>query len=77
MDASETSGRFSVLMMYPVHEWADDQPETYFSHVIAADPVEAVNLARKEIAEANQWGEGEENDCPVLLVIPGHHDAVY
>jgi len=67
--------KYSVLLLYPDYMSCPHGIETYFSHVEASDPKEAVSLAQEEAGEANQ-DRGAAGDFHPLLCVLGHHDDV-
>jgi len=65
---------YSVLLRYP--DYADDTGyETYYALVEAAGPDEAVAVAQRQAAAAQEGIEIEPDDFHPLLVTPGHHDS--
>ena len=65
---------YSVLLLYP--DYADDTGhETYYALIEAADPIEAVAVAQRQAAAAQEGIEIESDDFHPLLVTPGHHDS--
>jgi hypothetical protein len=71
---------YSVLLLYP--DYIGDYPETFYTHVRAANVTEAIAGARAECMAANRLPADEEgeaacqiadpDDLLVLLVIVGH-----
>jgi hypothetical protein len=65
---------YSVLLLYP--DYADDTGyETYYALVEAADPIEAVVVAKRQAVAAQDGIEMEPDDFHPLLVTQGHHDS--
>lgn len=63
---------FSVLLLYP--DYANDGgSETYYAFVEATDPIEAIALAQRQAAAAQDGIEIEPNDFAPLLLTLGHH----
>ena len=66
---------YTVLLLYPV-SMTGGNPETYFAHVEAAGPVEAVKAAREMAAAAQEPGARyDPDDFTPLICIAGHHEA--
>lgn len=66
---------YSVLLLYPA-SLTGGNPETYFAHVAAAGPVEAVKAAREMAAAAQEPGARyDPDDFTPLICIAGHHEA--
>ena len=67
---------YTVLLLYPEY-LNDNGDETYLAHVEAANPREAVTVARQEVAEAHTSEYGcslnDPADMAALIVFPGHH----
>ena len=65
------SNPYSVLLLYP--DYANDSgTETYYALVKAVDPIEAVALAQRKAATAQEGVEMEPGDFTPLLVTQGH-----
>jgi hypothetical protein len=65
---------YSVLLLYP--DYANDSgTETYLGLVEAADPAEAVAVAQRQAAAAQEGVEMEPGDFAPLLVTLGHHTS--
>ena len=64
---------FSVLLSRPDYVAGSDL-DTYFTSVVAANPTEAVKLARLEAAACDGCEPEAAIDYAVLLVIGGEHD---
>jgi len=66
---------YSVLLLYPDYA-GDFGRQTYYAFVVAADPIDAVAIAQREAAEAQ---DGLEIDDPTdfypLLVTEGHQPS--
>ncbi|TXG96128.1 MAG: hypothetical protein E6R08_10165 [Nevskiaceae bacterium] len=72
---------FSVLLLYPDYATDNYGQETYLTAVMAADPEQALALARKEAVDSNTTSEGEctidnPSDFFCLAVFEGHHHDV-
>jgi len=74
---------FSVLLFYP-EAVCHEGPETYFAHVWAESPADAVEAAARECLAFNDWGEGGDNydnlmvaDFVSDLVLAGHHKGLH
>jgi hypothetical protein len=69
---------YSVLLLYPDYMSDNYGQETYFCHVRALNPDEAIENAQAEAVQANT-PDGEEpdlsetEDFAPLLVLDGHH----
>ena len=63
---------YSVLLLYPDY-LTDGNPQTYYTHVLAASPQHAVDVARRACGAVNEGSIHDPNDCAVLLVVFGHH----
>jgi hypothetical protein len=63
---------YSVLLLYPDY-LTDDLIETYYVFVGASDPIEAVAVAQRHAAAAQEGVEIEPDDFAPLLVTKGHH----
>lgn len=62
---------YSVLLLYP--DYANDGgTETYYAFVAASDPLEAVALAQRQAAAAQEGVDIEPDDFAPLLVTQGH-----
>ncbi len=71
-DQSVGSSPYSVLLLYP--DYANDNgTETYYTLVKAVDPIEAVVLAQRKAATAQEGVDMEPDDFVPLLVTQGHH----
>jgi hypothetical protein len=72
--------KYSVLLLYPDYMAETYGEDTYFAHVTAVDPIEAVRRAQIQALNAQpryiRKGSKVEDFKP-LLVIAGHHDAMY
>ncbi len=70
---------YSVLLLYPDSLSQNYGEETYYAHVKAASPAEAVKAAQKEAAEANAEDAEDEEEYAEsflpLLCIEGHHES--
>lgn len=66
---------YSVLLLYPDYMTGSDR-ETYFAHVGAITPVEAVKAAQ-QLATAAQEPDvvDDPSDFAPLICIAGHHEA--
>ncbi|MFL5285236.1 MAG: hypothetical protein ACJ8AW_30735 [Rhodopila sp.] len=66
---------YSVLMLYPdyVNDGSMETLETYYAFVDASGPIEAVALAQRQAAAAQEGVEIEPEDFAPLLVTQGHH----
>lgn len=64
-----------VLLLYPdyVNDGSMETLETYYAFVTAADPIEAVAVAQRHAATAQEGVEIEPDDFAPLLVTQGHH----
>ena len=67
---------YSVLLLYPDYFADNFGQDTFFTHVEALGPKEAVRTAQHEIQTANQQEVDDPTDFYPLLVIEGHHDDV-
>jgi hypothetical protein len=66
---------YSVLLLYPDYISHGDH-ETYFAHVEAANPVQAIQAARQMAAAAQKPDAVyDPEDFASLICIVGHHDA--
>lgn len=74
---------YSVLLHYPHHKQTEPEydPETYYGHVEADSPADAVRVARVDAITSNDWQTFDEDggnfcdpeDFIVALVLEGHH----
>jgi hypothetical protein len=65
---------YSVLLLYP--DYANDSgTETYYGFVEANGPIEAVALAQRQAASAQEGIEIEPDDFAPLLVTQGHRES--
>jgi hypothetical protein len=63
---------YSVLLLYP--DYANDSgTDTYYTFVTAADSIEAVTVAQRKAAAAQEGWGGEPEDFSPLLVTQGQH----
>lgn len=71
---------YSVLLLYPERR-TDSRMETWFGHVDATSPAQAVALARYALCAAEPLEPGDEpsdpNDYVVLLVLAGAHQNLH
>jgi hypothetical protein len=66
---------YSVLLLYPDYISQGDH-ETYFAHVDAANPVQAIQAARQMAAAAQKPAAVyDPDDFASLICIAGHHEA--
>ena len=66
---------YSVLLLYP--DYANDSgTETYYAFVQATSQIEAVTLAQRRAATAQEGVEMEPDEFAPLLVTQGHHTSV-
>lgn len=64
---------YSVLLLYPDYCSDSFGRDTYFAHVTAANPAEALKLSRKKLmSEALAPEIDEPDDIYCLLIIQGH-----
>jgi hypothetical protein len=71
-DRPAGSSPYSVLLMYP--DYANDSgTETYYAFVNATSQIEAVTMAQRKAATAQEGVEMEPDDFIPLLVTQGHH----
>jgi hypothetical protein len=67
---------YSVLLLYPDYMTASDR-ETYFAHVKAENPAQAVQAARAMATAAQEPDDiYDRTDFALLLCIAGHHEAL-
>ena len=67
---------YSVLLLYPDYLTGSDR-ETYFSHVKAENPAQAVQGARQMATAAQEPDDiYDPTDFALLLCIAGHHEAL-
>jgi len=64
--------KYSVLLLYPEHMWADG-PETYYTHVMAPSPSAAVLVAREELAKGFPESCEDCMEAKAELVLRGWH----
>jgi hypothetical protein len=62
---------YSVLLLYPD---TGHDPETYYAHIEAENPTEAISHAAWEAEEANDFLIMAGDFLP-LIVLPGHIEA--
>jgi len=71
-DRPAGSSPYSVLLLYP--DYANDSgTETYYAFVQATSQIEAVTLAQRRAATAQEGVEMEPDEFAPLLVTQGHH----
>ena len=71
-DGPAGNSPYSVLLLYP--DYANDSgTETYYAFVQATSQIEAVTLAQRRAATAQEGVEMEPDEFAPLLVTQGHH----
>jgi hypothetical protein len=65
---------YSVLLLYPDY-LNDTGYETYYAFVEASDPLDAVALAQRQAAAAQEGVEIDPDDFAPLLVTEGRHHS--
>lgn len=72
---------FSVMLLYPQYLW-DDEPDTYYAHVVAESADKALEAARLEAAIASGYESlccdpaCNPKDFRCVSIIEGHHEIV-